>query len=333
MKTEDNFIPPLKFRPIYKEYLWGGSAVRRLYNRQDAPRVMAESWEISSSPDGDSEVCGGPFCGETLSSLARRFPLGLIGSKGDGTGRFPLLVKLLDTDRMLSMQVHPSKADSSVSPALIKNECWHFLSAKPGSCCYAGIKNGFSCKEAFVKHTRSSPATLADTAEKHYPDEGDTIMIPAGMLHSIGPGFVIYEVQQNSNITYRLYDWDRVDALGKKRRLSEEEAFRSLDWEARSASVRKGSPCILAGGFEAVRFMESHWFSIYGMDIGSDPAMPDTCGESFHILFAKNGGANVAVRGEMHHIAMGESLLVPACCGRYSLSAEGERSSVLLTTL
>jgi mannose-6-phosphate isomerase len=219
---------PLTFNPVYKDYIWGGDRLSRQFHRDGTPTPCAESWEISAHPDGASIVAQGKYAGRSLPDLASEFGVALMGTKTPDPTRFPLLFKLIDARDKLSVQVHPNNANAALTHGEPKTEMWCVLDRVQGSSLYAGL-----CEGTTPELLR---AALADgTADKCLTEmkvnPGDAIFIPGGLVHAIGDGCLIYEVQQNSNTTYRLYDWNRVGADGTPRPLHIEESFKTIEWD------------------------------------------------------------------------------------------------------
>ncbi|MCL2105368.1 MAG: class I mannose-6-phosphate isomerase, partial [Kiritimatiellaeota bacterium] len=231
---------PLLFKPVYKDYLWGGNRLPPLYARAGAPERCAESWEIAAHKDGDSIVQRGPLSGRTLSDLTALYGAALVGTRAPDPLRFPLLFKLIDAREKLSVQVHPSNANAELTNGEPKTEMWYLLdptmevrtselqngSTSPPSL-YAGFCPG-TTPDALREAVGNSTADHFLITHRATP--GGTLFIPGGLVHAIGEGCLIYEVQQNSNTTFRLYDWDRIGGQGKPRRLHIEQCFKSIDW-------------------------------------------------------------------------------------------------------
>lgn len=190
---------PLLFVPIYKDYIWGGNRIGRTYHRTKAPGRIAESWEISSHSDGMSSVENGPLKGKTLGELFKTEPEALMG-KHKNLEQFPLLLKLIDAQDNLSVQVHPYQGKEA------KTECWLILDTKKNSVVYAGLKERYPKEK--IAQTLPSKEVL-DLMRTLPVKKGEMISIPGGRLHAIGSGCLIFEIQQTSNTTYRVYDWER----------------------------------------------------------------------------------------------------------------------------
>ena len=219
---------PLIFKPIFKERVWGGRRLKELYNKQLPEGVpIGESWEISDRPNDESIVESGKFKGKTLRWLMENFHDDLLGITKDYNGRFPLLVKILDAQDVLSVQVHPPAEVAKELGGEPKTEMWYVAHADPDSVIYAGLKNGVT-KEDFVG--RISSGALDECLHKLHVKAGDAIFIPSGRVHALGKGPVIFEIQQNSDTTYRVYDWNRVGLDGKPRSLHIQEALKSINF-------------------------------------------------------------------------------------------------------
>jgi mannose-6-phosphate isomerase len=329
-------LPPLLFRHVYVDYLWGGNRIAARFGRTDVPPRCAESWEISPHPDGPSLVDGGPFDGRDLQSLCDEFGAALLGTACEGT-RFPLLFKIIDARQALSVQVHPSPADPTADPAEYKNECWHILDAEPGTPIYAGITPEIATREALASLASSDPRALASALVRHTPRAGETLYIPAGLVHAIGAGALIYEVQQNSNTTYRLYDWDRRGPDGKPRALHFDAALRSIDFSlppprfvAPRPLSQSGATPLPGCASQGSLCLQTPYFTIleFGAATERHPA-----GVSFEALFVKSGTWRAEAKGATATLGAGDSLLIPAECQEYRLTPDGQNAAILVTTL
>jgi mannose-6-phosphate isomerase len=222
---------PLRFEPVLQRYLWGGRRLGELFGKPIGPETdYAESWELVDRDPEQSRVTAGPFTGHTLRELLQDFPREMLGRHAP-LPRFPLLVKLLDAAQLLSVQVHPNDAQAArmTPPDLGKTEVWHVLAAQPGSKLYAGLKQGIDRAqlEAALRVGQVEPCLHAIE-----PQVGDTIFIPPGTVHALGAGVVIAEFQQSSNVTLRLFDWNRVGADGQPRPLHIEAALPIIDYSS-----------------------------------------------------------------------------------------------------
>jgi mannose-6-phosphate isomerase len=198
---------PLRFEPIYQYRLWGG---RRLADLLSAPLPgdgpIGEAWVLSDRDDHSSRVTNGPLKGQTISQLLEQTPEQLLGKLAQRFRRFPLLLKFLDAREMLSVQVHPSDAHTDLLPAgeTGKTEGWVMLEAETESRVYAGLKPGTTAKDL---RRALANGTMVDDLVCFTPKRGDSVFLPAGTVHSLGDDIVVFEVQQNSDVTFRLFDW------------------------------------------------------------------------------------------------------------------------------
>jgi mannose-6-phosphate isomerase len=214
---------PLIFKPLYRQYLWGGRRFQCLLGRElEQPGPYAESWEIVDHGSDQSIVRYGPLAGKSLGELMREDPQGLAGISTPST--FPLLFKFLDAHKVLSVQVHPDDeaASQRTPPDRGKNEAWYVVEAEPGSKIYAGLRDGVD--EPSLRKAISA-GTCEEVLHVIEPKAGDCIFIPAGTVHAIGAGLVIAEIQQSSDITFRLFDWNRVDKNNIPRALHLDEGI------------------------------------------------------------------------------------------------------------
>lgn len=296
---------PLKFEPVYKDYLWGGNNLTKLNKKLIYP-ITAESWEISANKDGMSIVSNGNLAGNTLLDIFQRYPKKLCGKRD--MKQFPLLIKLLDACSALSVQVHPDDAYAYANEngALGKNEMWYVVDAKPDARLVYGLKKGVS-EEQFVKAVREN--NIGSTLNYVSVKKGDWINIPAGLVHAIGEGIIIIEIQQNSNTTYRVYDFDRVGADGKKRPLHIEKALDVINFDAAEMQINE---IVSVSGVDYLAY--NKYFAVeYITSEGEYKS--DTLNLSFHTYTVIEGGFEV----EGVSVGLGESVLIPACMKKYTL--------------
>jgi len=221
---------PLKFRPIYKQRIWGGQKLREVFDKDIPPfEKIGESWELADLPNDKSVISNGELTGQTLISTIEKYPKEITGNE-DFSGPFPLLIKFLDAQDILSVQVHPDpETCRRMGKGEPKTECWYIISAEPGAVIYKGLKKGVT-KEQFTEAIRKG--NVADMLEEVTVEKGQCHFLPAGTAHVIGPGLLIAEIQMPSDTTYRVFDWNRVDDTGKARDLHIEEALESIHFDA-----------------------------------------------------------------------------------------------------
>ncbi len=219
---------PLLFKPIFQERIWGGRKLAGLF-RKDLPtgKRIGESWEIVDRPEAQSVVANGPLRDKTLNELWTRDRQSIFGKVPD-TDRFPLLIKLLDAQDKLSLQVHPTEEVARVLSGEPKTEFWYVAAADPNAELYVGLRASLT-REEFRDAVKQG--TVADCVHKVWVKGGDAMFLPAGRFHAVGGGNLLVEIQQNSDTTYRVFDWNRVDDKGKPRQLHVEQALQSIDFD------------------------------------------------------------------------------------------------------
>ncbi len=317
----------LKFSPILKTTIWGGEEVTRLKGLAAAPRKVGESWEVSGVPGNETPVSEGPLKGKTLPELIRTYGAELVGEEnlrryGE---TFPLLVKFISAAQDLSIQVHPDDAMAQrMGHPYGKTEMWYIVSAAAG----ASLCSGFNADFSAEGYTRSlENGTLTQHLSRHATHAGDVFFIPAGRIHSIGAGNLLVEIQQSSNDTFRVYDFDRRDANGNKRELHVAQAREALDYKACADYRTHYTPCRNA----AVTVVDCPQFTtrLYDMDA---PIPADYTGlDSFVILVAFEGAAEVDYDGGTATLRAGESLLLPATNGHAIFRPAGGGCKVIET--
>ena len=319
---------PFFFRPVYKDYLWGGDRIPATYNRTGTPAVCAESWEISAHPDGESVVAAGPFAGRSLAGLAAEFGPALTGTRAPDPVRFPLLFKLIDARDRLSVQVHPNNENAERTGGEPKTEMWVVLDRSPGASLYAGLAEDVtptSLRGALADGTAASQLVRLEV------EPGQALFIPGGLVHAIGAGCLIYEVQQNSNTTYRLFDWNRTGADGKPRQLHIDESFKTIDWSLPAPQMVEPVPSVADGANRWSDVVSCDFFTLRKLDL-TTPQQMTVDGTTFHALFVTAGQVTVAAGGERVTLNAGSSALVPADANAFTLTPD-IASTLLITTL
>ena len=220
---------PLVFHPLFKDRVWGGRELEKLFGKKlPAGKPIGESWEISDRPGDESVVANGKFAGQNLRQLMEKFPREILGhARPAAENRFPILCKILDARDKLSLQVHPPASKAAELKGEPKTEMWYIADAAPGAELYVGLKRGMTRAE-FEK--RISDGSVAECFHRVPVRAGDTMFLPSGRVHAIGSGLVIFEIQQNSDTTYRVFDWNRVGLDGKPRELHIAQSLASIDF-------------------------------------------------------------------------------------------------------
>lgn len=223
-------MEPITFKPLYMERVWGGRELEHVYGRElpHPERPFGESWEIVDREGEQSVVDAGPYAGSTLHALWTRQRAAIFGEGLPDSPRFPILIKVLDARDDLSIQVHPPVDRAAESGGEPKTEMWFIADCEPNAKLYVGLKKGVTRPNFEQAITEG---TVASCVHAVTPKPGDSIFIPSGRLHAIGAGFLIHEIQQNSDTTYRVFDWNRLGLDGKPRQLHVAESLASIDFD------------------------------------------------------------------------------------------------------
>ncbi|MFT4691442.1 MAG: type I phosphomannose isomerase catalytic subunit [Verrucomicrobiia bacterium] len=219
---------PFSFKPILMERVWGGRRLGEMYGKALPPEVpIGEAWEITDRPEGVSEITNGTLAGRNLRWLMENHRDELLGPGLDYDGRFPLLIKILDSTQKLSLQVHPPAHKAAELNGEPKTEMWYVADATADAEVFVGLKQGVTPEEF---QRRIGDGTVAECFHRIEVARGDVMFIPSGRVHALGAGSVIFEIQQNSNSTYRVFDWNRVGLDGTPRELHIDQAMKSIDF-------------------------------------------------------------------------------------------------------
>jgi mannose-6-phosphate isomerase len=295
---------PLRCQPLFRDYLWGGRNLQtRLGKEIPAEGKWAESWELLDHPQHSSQVVNGPLKGKKLSELIARNRTGLLG---DTLTSLPLLLKYLDCQDVLSVQVHPNDeyALKMTPPDLGKTEAWYVIDRKPGSVLYAGLRSGvdqLQLKEAIKAGTVDQCLHVIE------PQPGDCVFIPAGTVHALGAGLLVAEIQQASNTTFRLFDWNRVGPDGKLRELHIQQSLDVSDYNSGPRSIQVPQATSQTGRERLVSCDKFCFDRIRSVECAS------LAGDGrFHFVTVPNGRAMIRGEGFQEQMNTGESLLLPA---------------------
>lgn len=306
--TDKKYLYPLKFDTIFKEKLWGGTKIKDVLGKDLAPLSnCGETWEISGVPGNLSKVSEGVLKGQTLPELIDTYGADLVGKKVYERygNEFPLLIKFIDAAQDLSIQVHPDdKLAKERHDSLGKTEMWYIFQADEGAKLITGFNKDTS-KEEYLEHLNSGKLTeLLNTEEA---EAGDTFYIPAGRVHTIGKGLLLAEIQQSSDVTYRIYDFDRTDDQGNKRELHTEEALDALDYQHYSDYKTR----VTKGINEAVPLVKSEYFQTNLLEFTTGIIREHYDKDSFIIYTCTEGEAEIQTLGQTTKISMGNAVLVP----------------------
>lgn len=305
---------PLKFKPRVKERIWGGHAIverkGKALSRIDKDKLYGESWDLSSVKGDISVVANGFLKGNNLEEVIEVYMGELVGEANfERYGlEFPLLVKYLDCNDKLSVQVHPNdELAEERHNSFGKTEAWYIADCKPGAAIYLGFKDLNITREEYISAVAES--RLEQLLNRVEVKKGDVFFIPAGTVHALGAGIEVVEVQQTSDVTYRIYDWDRVDASGKGRELHTALAVDAIDFEADADLLHKQYN--LQRGGEA-KVIDSPYFTMVMQDVASKRVIDRSMLDSFIIYICLSGSVRLTANGAEESLAMGELVLIPA---------------------
>jgi mannose-6-phosphate isomerase len=304
----DQVLYPLRFAPMFQYRLWGGRALADFMDQPlpgDGP--VGEAWILSDRADFSSTIVNGPLAGQTLSELMQQRKTDILGKHAARFQRFPLLLKFLDVEKMLSVQVHPRDDQAELIPAgdTGKTEAWIVLRARAGARIYAGLKPGTSARDL-----GSLTAANADNFLPSFtPRPGQAVMIEAGTVHSLGDGVLVFEVQENSDTTFRLFDWDHVDArTGKPRELQVDKALAAIDFAQgpiqplASGAEAPGEEMLSDSHFHLTRWQETRDFPV---------GAPDEA----RVLVCAEGDGRITIGAHDTAMKRGDVVLLPAAVG------------------
>lgn len=295
---------PLLFKPVYKDYIWGGNRIIQKFHRQAPQGTYAESWEVADHNDGMSIVETGPLKGKTLHELFLEHKEDLMGKDADLT-RFPLLIKLIDAEQNLSVQVHPDDDSAETFGGEAKTESWVVLDTLPNSVVYAGLKKQFPKEEILKKLPSKEILSLMRTLPIK---KDDVIFIPGGRLHAIGSGSMVLEVQQNSNTTYRVYDFER------GRPLHMEAAQKVLHYDDIDLPIIPPKKLEQTPAYTRTEMLRTSYFVIEKWNV-HETIYWEKLKNKFEILFL--------TEGETSSIPLGRTLFLPAKCPSIEIETSG----------
>ena len=296
-------VYPLKFKPIFKERIWGGQKLQTFFNK-DIPKDknIGESWELVDLPDDKSEIINGPLAGQTLTAAIEKLGTTITGNS-NYKPPFPLFIKILDAQDSLSVQVHPDQAACKrMGQGYPKTECWYIIEAEPNAAVYKGLKPN-TTKKQFAEAIESG--TCGDLLEKIHVEVGQCHFLPAGTPHAIGAGLLIAEIQTPSDTTYRVFDWNRTDDSGKPRQLHIPEALESIHFDPSADNLTVKTVGRLADADE------------FKIDKGHQTQTGEVLlkKDQMKVLIILTGSGQInTTNAETTPFKKGEHLLIPADC-------------------
>ncbi len=301
---------PLTFQPIYKERVWGGRRLEQLYGKALPPGVpIGESWEITDRPEGVSVITNGPLARRDLRWLMENHAAELLGDSRPSAGRFPLLVKILDAQEKLSLQVHPPAHRAAELRGEPKTEMWYVADATPDADLFVGLRRGATQAEF---ERRIQDGSVAECFHRIPVKRGDSMFLPSGRVHALGAGNVIFEIQQNSDTTYRVFDWSRVGLDGKPRELHIPQALASIDFADFEPTLAPAE-WRAAGPAQTRRLAECDLFTVELWRL-STPNETLLGGNRVQVIAATEGELSVRFDGTKVLLRPGNFCVVPAAC-------------------
>lgn len=288
---------PIKCKPIYKECIWGGTNLKTVFGREFSGTHIGESWDLSSHVNGTSIVSNGYFAGKSLNELLVTNGEEILGKKFAHENKFPLLVKIIDANGDLSIQVHPSDENAcEMEGESGKEEAWYVVSAKENAQIVYGLSKDIT-KDQFINAVNHN--TIQEVVRKVSVKAGDMVFVPAGTVHALLDGVMVYEIQQNSDTTYRIYDYDRVGADGKPRALHITKALEAINFEKQLGDV----------------FISHHiscpYFSVEKLIV--DGKQHEKTAGQYIVYCVVAGEGAIRYQENVESLSLGETVLIPAC--------------------
>lgn len=309
-------LKPIKLNPVFKEIIWGGNRLKTEYNKKSSLNNIAESWELTVRPDGMNTIIGGEFDGCTMQEYIEKNGENVVSNKKEPF--FPLLIKFIDAEDNLSVQVHPDdEYGLKNANSLGKTEMWYIIDAKPGAQLVYGLKPGVTVEEF---KTAIEENKVEEKLNYVNVKKGDVFFIPSGLVHAIGSGILLAEIQQNSNITYRVYDYNRIGKDGKPRELHVQDALNvivnrnpdEIEKIQYSANVKNNNTLACC-----------EYFNVEKHNIDGHLQF-STNVESFASLLCLSGKGNIIYNDEIFTLEKGDSYFIPASLGSFTVEGSLE---------
>ncbi len=312
---------PLTFNPIFKERVWGGREIEKLYGKKLPPgKLIGESWEISDRPGDETIIANGKLAGKSLRWLMENHACELLGDANPASeNRFPLLIKILDAREKLSLQVHPPASKAAELGGEPKTEMWFIADAAPEASLYVGLKRGVTRAE-FEK--KISDGSVADCFHRIPVKPGDTMFLPSGRVHAIGEGLVIFEIQQNSDTTYRVFDWNRLGLDGKSRELHIAQSLASIDFNDFEPKLAGGNHT----GDDKIKsrsLVSERLFNVENLEMKAG-AVAKLKGLKLQIVAAVRGQIEIKGGSETVSLSAGQFCLIPASLEKLEILAKSD---------
>jgi mannose-6-phosphate isomerase len=317
---------PLLFHPIFKERVWGGRNLERLYGKRlPGTAPIGESWEISDRPGDVSVIANGPLAGKDLQWLMSHHGAELLGRPALPNERFPVLIKLLDAQDVLSLQVHPPAAKAAALNGEPKTEMWFIAEAKPEAELHVGLKREVT-REAFERAIDAG--SVADCFHRVKVKSGDVMFLPSGRVHALGAGLVIFEIQQNSDTTYRVFDWNRRGLDGKPRALHVAESLESIDFQDFEPPL-VNAPLQQEGELKSRLLVDDPLFKVRLFE-GEKAGSLSFPGEKLRLIGVVNGSIRIQSSNQSVAVDKGSFCLLPACLRNSTVHLDQQATLLLV---
>ena len=313
----------MKLTAPCKDYIWGGTRLRDEFGKKSDADKVAESWELSCHKDGMSIIENGEYAGKTLREYIDTEGTGVLGKHCERFDYFPILIKLIDAKDNLSVQVHPNNEYAlRIEGEYGKTEMWYVIDADEGAELLYGFKSRIT-REEFAERIRNN--TLLEVTNSVPVHKGDVFFIDAGTLHAIGKGILIAEIQQNSNATYRIYDYSRVGKDGKPRELHIEKACEVTELVPPARRTKPQGELVQKNGYSETLLAACEYFNVNKLDVQTEAELEADAG-SFNSLLILDGSFSV----NRMELSKGDSCFIPAGYGKYTIKGSGE---IILTDI
>lgn len=318
---------PIKMQPAFKDYLWGGDKLIKEWGKNCPTPIAAESWELSEHKNGQSVALNGELTGLTLNEIVEKWGKECLGEHSKNSDRFPILIKLIDSKQKLSIQVHPDDSYSLKNEGEFgKTEMWYIVDAEAGSGLLCGFKRDIT-KEEYAESIKSN--TLTELLNYIPVQKGDVFFIAPGTVHAICEGTIIAEIQQNSDITYRVFDYGRVGADGKERPLHIEKALTVSNLKGQFFDGKPIGAKEIKEGYSKTLLAHCQYFTVTELIIDSECVLSSDK-ESFSALTFTEGNGMVKWQNEEIPFKKGDTFFIPANMGAYQIIG---KATVLLSNV
>ena len=317
-------MEPLFLKPATKDYLWGGTRLKEEFNKDSEYDIVAETWECSVHPDGLSVIVNGMYSGKTLKEVIDLYPE-IMGAKYCQCEELPIMIKFIDAAKDLSVQVHPNDEYArAYENQNGKTEMWYILDASEDAKLIYGFEEGVS-KETFVEAIETG--RIMECLRQVPIRKGESYLIPAGTVHAIGAGTLIAEIQENSNVTYRLYDYDRVDKDGNKRELHLEKALEVSVFDTPSDN-KSGKKLYSDDNYTLAELSKCEYFTVNKYDVKNSCSI-SVEKETFHVILCVDGAAMLNCADKKFSISKGQCVFLPAGIGKCDIVGNVEILNII----